>query len=116
MPSLRIAVLAPLLLALGSCGLLPTVCTLEFGVEVRPTQRTVPVGGEFTATATAVTCGGRDRSPYQAVWVSTNAAVAEVNAQTGRVRGVAPGTARIRALDHPDSEWAWGEVVVTVTP
>jgi len=115
MPRLRIVLLTPLLV-LGSCGLLPTVCTLEFGVEVRPAERTVAVGGEFTATATAVTCGGRDRNPYQAVWVSSDAAVAEVNAQTGRVRGVAPGTARIRALDHPEAEWAWGEVAVTVTP
>jgi hypothetical protein len=102
------------LLFLGSCGLLPTVCTMEFGVEIRPAARSLAVGEEFTAQATGVSCGGRDRSPYAVTWISSDTTVASVHPESGRVRGVAPGTAEIRAHDHPDHAWWWGAVAVTV--
>jgi uncharacterized protein YjdB len=110
------ALLLPLTAAvLASCNL-PTVCTQELSVEVLPRDRSIRIGQEFTATATAVSCGGRERSPYTVAWTSRDPAVAGVDAATGRVQGLSSGTARIRAHEPHDAEAVWGEVRVTVTP
>jgi hypothetical protein len=103
------------LLSLSSCGLLPTVCPSDFGVEVRPAGRVLAVGEEFTAEALALTCGGRNRAPYGAAWSSSDPSVASVDPGTGRVVGISPGRARIRAHETEGAEWWWGEVDVTVT-
>jgi uncharacterized protein YjdB len=114
------AVLGSLVLALVAAGLtacsVPTVCTLEFGVEVTPTVRSLAVGQEFTANATGVSCGGRSRSEYTVRWESTAPAVASVDSITGRVRALAPGTATIEAREPAPEGSVWGGVRVTVTP
>jgi hypothetical protein len=71
-------------------------CPADFAVQVEPGERTIAIGESFTATATAITCGGRDRAPYAAAWRSSNRQVAEVDA-SGRITGIADGTARITA-------------------
>jgi uncharacterized protein YjdB len=110
-------VLITLLPALGSCGiLLPIACTDELGVEIRPRERTLRVGQEFTATATGTSCGGRERFSYSVRWSSTAPDVAQVDSISGRVRASSAGIARIQAHEPGSSPALWGEVLVTVTP
>jgi hypothetical protein len=102
---------------LASCGiLLPTDCTQELGVEIRPSERGLRVGEEFTVTATGISCGGRQRFPYAVHWSSTNPAVVRVDSLSGRVRALSAGTARIQAHEPGVSPAFWGEVPVTVSP
>jgi uncharacterized protein YjdB len=101
---------------LASCGvLLPIACTQELGVEIRPRDRTLRVGQEFTATATGISCGGRQRFPYAVSWSSTEPEVVEVDSVTGWVRARSAGTARIQAHEPGSGTGFWGEVLVTVT-
>jgi hypothetical protein len=100
----------------GCAYLIGPDCTTELGVEIRPREQTMRVGQEFTAQATGISCGGRERFPYSVTWSSTDPGVAQVDATTGRVCGVSPGTARIQAHDVEGLGGRWGEIHVTVRP
>jgi uncharacterized protein (DUF58 family) len=114
---LRLLLITVFVPGLASCGVLvPTACTQELGVEVRPRDQTLSVGREFTATATGVSCGGRQRFPYAVRWHSTDPAVAQVDSLSGRVRALSVGTARIQAHEPGTRHAFWGEVLVNVTP
>jgi uncharacterized protein YjdB len=101
-------------LSLGGCRLLPTACTLELRTEVSPAERTIRVGESFTAQAFTVTCGGRDRERADVTWNTTDAAVVDVEAATGRITGKAPGTATV-AAQEPSSALPYGSVTMHVT-
>jgi hypothetical protein len=102
---------------LAACNLLaPVDCTTELGIEISPAERQLRVGQEFTARATGISCGGRQRFPYDAEWVSTDTAVVEVDARTGSARGVAPGTAFLHAHDPGSPSIPLGAVRVVVVP
>lgn len=101
----------------ASCGvLLPTDCTSELGVQIRPAEWAIRVGQEFTPTATGTSCGGRQRFPYSVTWSSSDPAIATVVAGSGRVVALSVGTVRILAHDVDGGPGVLGEVRVTVTP
>jgi hypothetical protein len=113
----RLLLLVVLLPGLASCGVLvPNACTQELGVEIRPRERALRVGEEFTAAATGISCGGRQRFPYTVRWSSTEPEVVRVDSVSGRVRALSAGTARIQAHEPGSSPAVWGEVAVTVSP
>lgn len=115
--ALRLLFPAMCLPILASCGpLIPTVCTQELGVELSPGDRTLRVGEAFTATATGVSCGGRERFPHTVRWASTAPEVASVDSITGRVLAVSAGTAHIQAREPGSTAGYWGEIVVSVAP
>jgi uncharacterized protein YjdB len=94
-----------------------TACTLELRVEVSPAEKTIRVGESFQARAEGVSCGGRDRSPYAVDWRTADTGVVSVDATTGRVTGLAPGTATVTAHEPTVSaDWSLGSVRVTVQP
>ncbi|HEX7049903.1 MAG TPA: Ig-like domain-containing protein [Longimicrobiales bacterium] len=81
-------------------------------VEV-PAAVDVPLGGTQTLPAVVREVTGREREDAVVTWTSADPAVATVDAETGLVTGIAPGTARITA--ESDGLEAAGTVVVTVS-
>jgi uncharacterized protein YjdB len=80
------------------------------GVTVSPSPGEVQVGGTLQLTATPRDAAGNPLTGRQVTWESSAPGVATVDA-SGRVTGVAPGTATIRAT----SEGQTGTSTVTVT-
>lgn len=82
-------------------------------VTVTPGAATIPQGGTQSFAAVALNAAGADvtEGSVPAAWISSNPAVATVDATTGLVTGVAAGTATITAT----IESASGTATVTVT-
>ncbi len=99
-------------LVLSGCNVIPTVCTDELGIEIRPAQRTIAVGERVVPTATEVTCSGRIRTPLVATWRADNDAVVRVDSVFGMITGLAPGRARVAAFTDREL----GAVEITVVP
>jgi hypothetical protein len=68
------------------------VCTAELTVMAKPNPINIAVGDTVTITATTSTCGGQIVRSETAAWTSNAPQIATVDAATGLVRGVAPGT------------------------
>jgi hypothetical protein len=68
------------------------VCTAELVVIAKPNPVNIAVGDTVTVSASRSTCGGQIVNPETATWTSNAPAIATVDAVTGLVRGVAPGT------------------------
>ncbi|HEX7123826.1 MAG TPA: Ig-like domain-containing protein [Gemmatimonadaceae bacterium] len=85
-------------------------------VTIAPTTATVHVGAPYARTFTATAFDDADNplANRQALWTSTNPAVASVETLTGVVTGVSPGTARIRAV--VDGVEAFADVTVDLVP
>lgn len=102
-------------LGLGGCGIIPTACTEELGFAVEPDQRTLRVGETLQARAFEVTCGGRKRSRMEAVWRTQDTGVVSVNAETGLITALAPGSAVVAAFEpERGAELIVGDVGVQV--
>ncbi|WP_027893794.1 Ig-like domain-containing protein [Calidithermus chliarophilus] len=80
-------------------------------VEVTLPQAGLEVGENVTATAVATDASGSE-VPATFTWTSSNPAVATVDG-SGVVRGVAPGTAQIRATENASGQQ--GEASLTVS-
>jgi uncharacterized protein YjdB len=70
-------------------------CTRELSVRVAPEAQTLRVGESFTPTIALTSCGGRERLSDTIAWRTADAAIASVQAATGRVTAVAPGETTI---------------------
>jgi uncharacterized protein YjdB len=81
-------------------------------VVVSPATASVSVGGTLQLTATPQDATGAPLSGRVVTWASGTSAVATVDAATGRVSGVAVGSATITAT----SEGKSGSATITVTP
>lgn len=106
-----------LALALAGCDgapFGPTPCTLELRVEYTPSDTTVSTGSQFDATVALSSCGGREKLRDTFVWSSQDADVARVDALSGRVTAVSPGSTTIRAAGKKYG--AVGGLSITVTP
>ena len=87
-------------LSLAGCNHIPSACTLELRVEVTPEEKTIAVGESFQAQATGVSCGGKQRFPFEQVtWTTGDTNVIALNATTGQITGLAPGTATVTAVE-----------------
>jgi uncharacterized protein YjdB len=82
-------------------------------VSVSPSPGEVQVGGTLQLTATPRDAAGNPLSGRQVTWESSAPAVATVDAN-GRVTGVAPGTATIRATS--EGQTGTSTVIVTAAP
>ncbi len=80
-------------------------------VTVTLNTATINTGGAATATAVLRDANNNVLTGRTVTWNSSNTAVATVNASTGAVTGVAPGTANIRAT----SEGVTGQATITVS-
>ncbi|MEK9509036.1 Ig-like domain-containing protein [Gemmatimonadota bacterium Y43] len=80
-------------------------------VTVEPSSGELPVGGTLSLTARVRDSAGAEITGRVVSWTSSASDVATVDAE-GRVRGVAPGTATIRAA----SEGWSGAATLTVVP
>jgi trimeric autotransporter adhesin len=78
-------------------------------VEVTPTTTTVDVGGSFRLTATVYDSRGNVIPSAQVAWASSDTRIATVD-NTGRVRGIAAGSAIITATSSDKA----GTALVTV--
>ncbi|HEX6746471.1 MAG TPA: Ig-like domain-containing protein [Longimicrobium sp.] len=112
------AALAALALAgAGGCRLPTTACTMELRVDISPAQKSIHVGDSFQAKAEGVSCGGRDRFPYEGVtWSTSDTGVIQLDAATGRITGLAAGSATVTAHDPANPQFPLGTVSVTVQP
>jgi hypothetical protein len=98
---------------LAGCEL-PTDCKGGGPLEVSPADTTVRRGAEFTASMQAFTCGGSRRLEIRAEWSSTDPAVLSVDRTSGRVRALAPGSARVLGFDEGPSKAGSASISVTV--
>ena len=111
------AIAALTLAGAGGCRLPTTACTMELRVDVSPDQKTIRVGDAFQAKAEGVSCGGRQRFPYENVtWGTADTGVVQVDAATGRVTAIAAGAATVTAHDPANPQFPLGTVSVTVQP
>lgn len=100
-----------LLMAAAGCESL-SVCTDELTLRVNPTHITISVGESFTPSVAAETCG-RSRSVRTDIrWSTANAAVAAIDAQSGRTTGRRPGLTAIEGDDQ--SRFGVAPLIVTV--
>ena len=112
----RVAAAAVLVTVLPACSIFgPRACTDELVTQVDPRTRTVQVGATYTATASAWTCGGKERLPDEWRYYAEDSTIARVDSITGRVTARAAGATAIRARGR-----TYGEALrpgqVTVTP
>lgn len=80
-------------------------------VDVLPPTVTLEIGGTTSLSATTKDFAGRTLTGRSVAWTSSNQSVARVDAVTGQVAAVAPGTATISAT----SEGVSGTAQVTVS-
>jgi hypothetical protein len=107
---------AALLVLAAGCNLfLAPDCTTEIAFQVRPGELSLTVGRQASVNLYTTTCGGRERVRASAFWFSSDESVAIVDAG-GIVRGVAAGTARVRAAQDEHGHHLVGEILVVVTP
>jgi hypothetical protein len=103
-----------LLLLLSGCGSLPLIaCTSELGVELRPRERAIRVGESFQATATGISCGGRQRWRIEMEWSAVDTTIVAVERASGRITGLRPGTTAVAAIEPPYGS-PWGSIRVQV--
>jgi hypothetical protein len=89
---------------------LPPVVT----VTITPLQPTAQVGGTVQLTATMRDVGGAILTGRQVNWASQNPMVATVDAASGLVTGVGPGTAQVTATSEGVTESV--QVSITALP
>lgn len=102
-----------LLLALLGCGDAasgPPEVTSSITLVARPDTATLHVGATLTLTAQRAR-GDGTWDPVPAQWVSSNPGLATVDANTGVVRGVAPGRVGLTASYGPGTASASVDVV-----
>jgi len=76
---------------LAGCDDAVSPCTLELRVALVPGDTAVAVGESFTPAVALSSCGGREWLADTFTWVAREPTVAEVDATTGQVTGLAPG-------------------------
>lgn len=104
-------------LAVSGCGILsPRVCTQELGWSVEPTSAVLRVGERFAARVDAFTCGGKQDLPVDIVWSTSDADVATVDEESGRVTAVAVGSAVVTGEDRGRYGVGPVEIPVEVVP
>ena len=88
-------------LLISGCDIIgPQACTDELGWRVTPTELHLKPGESATVTAEGLTCGGRKSLEVDMRWSSDDPGIATVEEASGRVKGVAAGTTKIRGEDH----------------
>ncbi len=70
-------------------------CPSDLRMGTTPVTRTLRVGEAFTATASALGCGGTEQLQESWTWRADDAAVVTVDSLSGRITGRASGSARV---------------------
>jgi len=85
------------LFAVGACEIFsPRACTLELAVSIQPgSALNLQVGQRITPNVALSSCGGREELDDTFTWVSSAPTVAPVNATSGEIVALEPGTAQI---------------------
>jgi uncharacterized protein YjdB len=94
---MRFSAIVLLALVASGCSSATSACTAELGARFTPSTQTLDVGASFTAAVELSSCGGAVHPADAISWASSNSAVADVNAVSGRVEARAPGVADIVA-------------------
>ena len=102
------------LAACSSSSPVSTVCPSDLRFEVTPSTRTVRVGEQFTAHATAFGCAGTERLSDAWVWHALDTTVVRVDSLAGTISGRAVGSTLVFPTGR---QYGRGQAVqVTVTP